>query len=832
MFRDHISLSTARHDHALLLAPLILDPVEKTAQPVPDLLRKDNGRAKQLTAAVTVLLLSPLCVKVGSAQQVQVAANARAAASGDTYAGLEEIVVTAQRREESSQHAAIAISTLGGDSVSDANITRPGGLGAVVPSLQVQDGTGPYSLFYVRGVGNFAANGLSDAALAFNFDGVTVSRSGTSGFFYDLERVEVLKGPQGTLYGRNATGGAINVISKKPVLGQFGAEAALQYGNYAAFRADGMLNLPVGDNVALRAAVFSTQHDGYMNDRSDDQDDLGGRVSLLYSPSDSLRVSVVADYFKQGGILSGGTVIGVTNPAVATPPKFSPSDRIGLFAPETTAYLATQLNLVSRRTFAPFTNISNEDNVFWGVSATIDWTTPIGTLTVIPAYRDSSIDYTSFAVGTMLRENSHDKQTSVEVRLASPTDQTLRYVLGAFYLHDPNEVPRFDVNQQSIATFQSYKAKTDSQAAFANLTYALIDEVRLAGGVRYTKDNKYFSDANSATNSIICTAPGFTPCPNAGVLPYTQMTPVPPQFFNPNGTITTLSTITNNNSQGYSRTTWRAGADWDVTDSNLLYASYETGFKSGGFFFSGDPDNFYDPETIDAYTLGSKNRFLDDRLQINVELYHWKYHDQQISHLSLDSLGTLIFPTENVGMATFQGAELDLQARPFRHTLISADVQYNDAVYDDFIYKTPNLNGGFFNGTTCPNVGTPGAVYTVNCSGKTPPYAPEWSVSAAVQQTIPLPGGGRLVGDARVHYQTETLTGLEFLPVEYQDAYSIWDFDLTYSTANDRLSIGAFVNNAFNETVISYSFPTPQSGFATGILQRPQTYGARIGVRF
>ncbi len=780
---------------------------------------------KRSMLVVTSLILSPLVTGTATAQNPPASPS-----SGSDIAGLEEIVITAQRREESSQRAAIAISTITGDAVVDANITRPGGLEAVVPSLQAHDGTGPYSLFYVRGVGNFASNGLSDPALSFNFDGVTVAQTGTSGFFYDLERVEVLKGPQGTLYGRNATGGAINVISKKPLLGQFASEVGLQYGNYSSFRADGMLNVPLGDTAAMRAAVFRTRHDGYMSDGTDDQDDTGARLSFRYEPDESLNISLLADYFKQDAVMASPTVIGVTNSFIATAPSFSPDDRIGPFAPQTSAYLANQLNVLSRRTFAPFTDVSNQDNRYWGVASTINWTTSAGTLTVIPAYRDTQIDYTSFAVGVMLRERSHDKLTSLEVRLASPSEQALRYVVGAYYLHNPNEVPYYQVNQQSVATFQNRETQTDSQAAFASLSYAIVPDVRISGGVRYTKDEKSFNGTTSA-NSIICTLPGFTLCPNAGVFPYTQTAPIPPQFFNPNGTITTLTTIVNNNEESYSKVTGRVGADWEITDQNLLYASYETGFKSGGFFFSSDT-NFFRPETIRAYTLGSKNRFLDNRLQANVEVYYWKYYDQQISHLSRDSQGLLIFPTENVGLATFKGVELELQARPFRNTTLNAGIQYNDGVYDQFIYTTPNQNGGTFNGTSCPNLGTPGTSYTVDCSGKTPPNAPEWSISAGLQQNIPLPGGATLVGGARVKYQTEVLTGLEFLPVQYQDAYSIWDFDLTYSSRDERFSIGAYVNNAFDKTVVAFSFPTPLSGFATGILKAPLTYGGRIGVRF
>jgi iron complex outermembrane receptor protein len=181
------------------------------------------------------LALASICAFSAGAFGVDFAA-AQGVATGDAASdqGLAEIVVTATRREESSQHAAVAISTISGSAITDANITRPGELNDLLPALQASDDTGPYSTFYVRGVGNYATNALSDPALLFTFDGVTASRSGTSGFFYDLERVEVLKGPQGTLYGRNATGGAINVISKAPVLGEFGGDASIEFGNYSS----------------------------------------------------------------------------------------------------------------------------------------------------------------------------------------------------------------------------------------------------------------------------------------------------------------------------------------------------------------------------------------------------------------------------------------------------------------------------------------------------------------------------------------------------------------------------------------------------------------------
>ena len=763
------------------------------------------------------------------AQETPAATNEGTAASDDT-GGLQEVLVTARRREESAQKASIAISTVSAADLAAANATHAGDLTQLVPALQAYDQTGPYSGLYVRGVGNFAANALFDPAVTFNFDGVTVGRANTAGFFYDVDRVEVLKGPQGTLYGRNATGGAINVLSKMPDPNSFSADASFDFGNYSTNREDGMLNLPVADNAAVRFAAFHARHDGYMSDGSGDEDDTGGRLSFLWKGTDALTVKVVADYFHQGGQGAGSTIIGTTSSFVASP-SFSPSDRYGLFSQQVGAYLATQPDFTNGGTFTPYENLNHEDNRSWGVAATIDLATPIGTITLVPAYRASDLDYTSFAVGAMLSELNDDRQKTVELRLASDNDQAFRYVVGVFYLDDPDNVPRFDINQQAAETYQSYTTDTTSRAAFASLSYAITSSVRLSGGARYTRDDKDFN-GTQYNNTIVCTVEtAFGPsCPGAGTIPYSNTTPLAPAFFNPNGTITTSSTINNNQGASYSKTTWRGGVDWDVTDQNLLYASVETGYKAGGFFFWSDYDVFK-PETITAYTIGSKNRFLDNKLQLNAELFYWKYHDQQISHLGIDSKGIVGFPTENVGEATYKGAEVELQARPWRTTLVSADVQYEEGVYNSFLYHTPNQNNGVSNGTGCPNGAAPADVYTVNCSGDTPPYTPRWTITGSLQQTLPLPSGD-LVGGAHVHFQSTTLTALDFLPVEYQHSYAMWNFDLTYHAANDRYYVGPYIDNAFNKTAIDFSFAVPFSGFATGLLQNPRTYGIRGGVHF
>jgi iron complex outermembrane receptor protein len=743
-------------------------------------------------------------------------------ASGSSESGLEEIVVTAQRREESLQKAAIPVSAVSGETIRDAGIVSPTALTSVVPALQVSTAAGPYNIFYLRGVGNFNGNALSDSAIAFNVDGVYLGRpSSTTGFFYDLERVEVVKGPQGTLYGRNATGGAINVITQGAKLNSFEGNVTAEGGNESEVRVDGAVNIPLGPIAAVRAAAIYAKHGGYMSDGTDDEKEGGGRISLRVVPNDNLKIDVIGDVFRQGG-----------NGPGATPIALGVDNRYGITSAQGQAFYASQPNTLLGRNFYPISVGSFQRNNYWGVSSTIDWSTPFGNLTIVPAHRDGQLDFQSLAAGFFIRQEEHSRQNSVETRFATPDTEPLRGLLGLYYFDEDINDPLIAYNHQSNGSFQSLSTGTTSKAAFGRLTYAIVPNIRLTAGARYTKENKDFS-GRIAAPSRICVFPA---CPNAAPFPYNVFTPAAPDFDPlPDGTITAPAFVDNTGANSkhasFSKATYRGGVDWDVTDQSLLYASYETGFKAGGFFFSTD-SGVYKPEKISAWTLGSKNRFLDNRLQLNAEAFYWRYKDQQISHLGFDSAGIAIFPTENVGSSTMKGFELDSEFLLFTNTLLSADAQYLDARYDNFVYSKPNLNGGFGNGTGCPNIGTPGQFYTINCSGSQPPNAPLWTLNLGAQQTVPLSNGGKLVANARSHFQTNTLTGLEFTAVEVQHGYWTADASLTYSAPDDRYFVTGFVNNAFDRTIMGETFPPPFSLFTVATLRPPRTYGLRVGFRF
>jgi iron complex outermembrane receptor protein len=734
--------------------------------------------------------------------------------------GIKDIVVTAQRRSENLQKVAIPVTAVSGKDLIAQGVTTPTGLTTVVPALQVAPAAGPFTLFYLRGVGNFNGNALSDPAIAFNFDGVYIGRpSSTSGFFYDLDRVEVLKGPQGTLYGRNATGGAINVISTRPVLGQTSAEATVEVGNYNAVRADAAINVPTSANSALRLAGSYVRHDGYMRDGTDDQNDLAGRASFRWEPSSDLTVNIVADGLRQRGEGTGGTPV---EPGI--------KDRDGFLSPQGQAFVGSQPDFLLGQPMTPFTVKPYLHNNYWGISATVDWRTPIGTVTVVPAYRTASLDYTSEAPGFYLWQKEKDYQGSLEMRLASPDSQPLRYLLGAFVYSEINSVPYDFIWQQANVNLDSYRQHDSNEAVFGRLTYALADTVRIGAGARYTDEVKHLG--GSLLGDV--RACQFASCPGAQPLPY-SLTLAEPNFnpFAGGGAITIPVAVDDSSTSGqrahFSKFTYRFNAEWDVSPRNLLYATYETGFKSGGFFFTSD-NGTYQPETINAYTVGSKNRFLDNRVQLNVELFYWRYHNQQISHLVLDSAGQAVFATQNVGQATYKGAEVDTRIKLSRTTEINADIQYLDARYTSYVYLTPNTNGGISNGTGCGG-GVAAATYTIDCSGSRPPYAPDWTINLGAQQTVPV-ATGRLVGDVRAHWQSRTLTGLEFTPAEYQKPWWNLDAQIAFTTGDDRLTLAVYGQNLLNTTTVANSFAVPFTTFTAASLTPPRTYGLRGTVKF
>lgn len=748
-------------------------------------------------------------------------------ASASTTAELTPVMITAQRRTEDVQRAPVAITVLSSDAIRDARLTQPQDLTSLVPGLQIGSLAGGSPLIYLRGVGNFAGNSLQDPTVTFNFNGVYIARpTASGGLFYDLERVEVLKGPQGTLYGRNATGGAVNILPRRPVLGVFTGEMAAEYGQYNGVHVDGAVNLPIGERAGVRIAGQHTSHNGYMMDRTDDQKDWSGRLSFRYDVSDALALRAVADYFDQGGHGPGSTPVatGVEN-------------RFGVTSEEGAAYYGTQKVTIAGRNWLPYASIQRANNRHWGFNTTMDWRTAAGALTVISASRASRLDALNSPAGNLLTIQEHSRQNSVEARLSSAPHPRLRTLIGAFFFDEDIATPDggvFRPYNQFNVSLQRPQSGVTSAALFGRATWEATDRIRATLGARQTQERKYFKGSLQSIQKLCL--PFGTTCPNAQPFPVDisdPPIPFPPDTYmisvpSADGTRLVQFLVLADQSAKFSRTTWRSSLEYNVSDRGLLYTSYETGFKSGGFFFSND-DPRYKPESIGALTLGLKSRLADNRVQANVELFDWRYRDQQVSKLSIDSRGATNLRTENIGQARIRGFETALEYLPQANTRLSADVQYLNAIYKSYSFHTPQrpLSGC----VVTPLKTTPPADYLVDCSGKRSPYAPVWTQAFGAAQVVPLKSASLIV-ETRARHQSETLVGIDFLREQQQPAYWTADASLSLTTADKRRSVGIFAQNLTDRTVMSNTFVVPFSTFTVAALRPPRTLGVRLISRF
>ena len=767
-----------------------------------------------------VLLASVACVGLGVPGIAVAQSNAATAESADAQVseGLDEIVVTAQRREENLQKTALAVSAVTGDDLTKSGITETSNLGKLVPSLVVQP-TGGTTSFFLRGVGTNSQNSFSENAVAFNFNGIYVGRpTAPAGVFYDLERVEVVKGPQGTLYGRNATGGAINVIPKKPQLGEFSGEALFEYGNYDSKKGSLALNIPLGEIAALRVAGQIVNRDGYITDGYDDDKGEAVRASLLIQPSDLWSMTLVGDYYNQHGKGSGAVLL--PSAAFAVPDL---EDRVSISDPRAQAAIRGYAAGI----FAPpfcggFGNFVNSgcialpgtdgflDNKFYGVSATVVGDMGFGTLTFIPAWRRSDVRFRTYLPGFAGDIVDLAEQTSLEVRLASNEDQRLRYVLGAFYFGENQATENFFRQGNLSTTRFTPRLNTESIAAFGQLTFDVSDAFRIVAGGRYTSESK---------SQLTSTASGGLPGPIQ-----------PPLSVPFTGDL------------NFKKFTWKVGVEFDAGPSSLIYANVATGFKSGGFFVAQPPTNTFEPETLRAYTVGAKNRFFDNKLQLNIEAFYWDYTDQQITYVGGVRTGAGIFAqgsiTQNAGKSRMYGAEFEARFAPSRNDLFSINLQYLNGKYNSLLTSNfsptgaPVTTGCTTLGSRAANPGINGArFYDIDCSGKPTVNSPRWALNLGYERTFELSGDLALIFGARGNIESSRFMNSNFRPEEKQDGFATADAYLTLESMNSW-SITGFINNITDEEILARAGTRPILDFPVGTLRPPRTYGVRVGFSF
>ena len=824
-------------------------------------------------------LVATSALAISVTGQAALAQNAQNnAAETERPGGLNVITVTAQRREESLQDAAIAINAVSGEELERTGVVDVTQLNKVAPALYVPESGGANVGYFIRGVGNFANNGYTNPAVAFNLDGVYVGRpSSTVASFLDVARVEVLKGPQGTLYGRNATGGAVNVIPNTPRLGVLEGSVSAQYGNYDAIETTGVINLPIGDRVAARLAGTYSERDGYYDDGTGAKEDLALRGQLFFEISPAADIRLSADYSTQKGTGPGLDIDGVYTFAPFTPDATVPNWQFiaappsvrdpftGLFAPQTLEFI--EENATAAPLYSPVQGYDYpyRDDEYWGINAEFNLDLGGADLVVIPAYRRSELD-NQFNGAPFKAGLNQDKaeQFSVEGRLSGDTGP-LEWLLGAYYFDESVEGVN-SYNQFSTVSFQDFASDTESVAVFARASFSVTEDFRVVGGIRYTDENRSIDALSISTTGVCLRESAFGPpsCPQVptipvgltlqdsleqldpslfpagspldgpvpyGAFPYGPFGPTGPQAL----LINTPTEIVR--SSGDDEITWRAALEYDATPDNLLYASFETGFRAGGFNLTFGQEE-YDPEYIDAYTIGSKNSFFDNRLQLNFEAFYWEYRGQQLAALGVDDRGNNSFYTRNVGQSSIKGAEIDFQALVTETTLLRGGVQYLDATYDTFVYDQVDLSDD----TDPPNFLTPitgcdytqnlGAqrTFTIDCSGKPALNAPDWTINLGVQQTFEL-RDYEVIATLDGRYRSERVIGFNYLPTGNAGDDVTIDASLSLVPYDKGFTASVFVRNLTNEAMRSL-YQLGAANVASSKFEPPRTFGVRVGYGF
>ena len=416
--------------------------------------------------------------------------HAAAAEAGDEP--LQEVIVTAERREENLQKASLTIQVLGSGEIQRAGLSGATDLSRVTTGVEIGVG-GVNDQIFIRGVGSFAESPLSAPGVAFNVDGIYVGRpDGIGANFYDVSRVEVLKGPQGTLYGRNANGGSINVITNQPELGVTSGGVDLTAGNFQLGRVQGFANVALGDTSALRAAFDVMHRDGYLSDHTDDDIHQAGRLRYKFKPSDGFSLLVNADYAHLGG-RGGGSVWLPRRP--------------GSDAYEATTAAAANDYLHSFLPLGPLVDSQNpdsfQDSTLFNLSAQLDWDIGFATLSVLPAYRHTDIDARTYN-GLRYSQSEKTRQESLEARLGNG-NSWLTWVVGTYYF---NETPNGSIGVYQSNILQNYlidyQPTTKAAAGFGQVTVSITDRFRLIGGGRYTHEHATLSGEinNQATDPV------------------------------------------------------------------------------------------------------------------------------------------------------------------------------------------------------------------------------------------------------------------------------------------------------------------------------------------
>jgi iron complex outermembrane receptor protein len=778
---------------------------------------------------------------------------------------LEEVIVTAQKRTESLQDVPISVSAMSGEKINDQGITNLEELTLYIPNVNINQGQAQPNL-YIRGVGS-GTNAGFEQSVGMYIDGVYSGRGALAAvpLTMDLERVEVLKGPQGILFGKNTIGGAINITTAKPSFETEGMVDALYSDDHGEQIYNVMLNGGITDKIAGRLAVRYDGLDGWWDNKllktqGPNRDNWYGRAGLLFDASDTLEILTKYEY---GDFQTDDQALVVYQSD--QPLNFRGEDVIPI---------------VDDQDKAAF-DIGDNAEVRTDVAAiTVNWDVDFATFTSISAYskydRKTQTNSDFAATAGLHRTLDEDfEQWSQEIRLVSPGGETVDWIAGAYYEHAELNISRANsavdfalsgplvgrpivVLPDSATVPSKFDQDTDAYAAFAQLTYSLTDTVRITGGLRFNHEEKELDKRAGGPGTEL------------GIRGVSLGQPEVIVRARPaDGNI--ITDLRSHDWQGLDRDkdkwTWSFNTQWDATDSAMLYASVSTGFKSGGFdeaytgagdfvrlsdnIFTGEPNGEvvpgadpsildYTDETVLAYELGAKMGLLDGAAELNIAVFRSEYDDLQTSSLVGD-----VFRVGNAGEAITQGVEVDGRWALTERLTLGGSIAYLDATYDDFKgatctvpQATDPLNvPGCLSLTTGENLTEPLSMTNPGGQDLTDEdllFAPEWSSNLNVAYVYPFDNGLELMATVDMNYSDTYYSALDLDPNNEHDDVTLWNARLALSGDNDKWSVAVIGKNLSDETTYAWKndVPLTNSNSYFAVTQRPRSVAIQARYRF
>ncbi|MFO1466293.1 MAG: TonB-dependent receptor [Steroidobacteraceae bacterium] len=746
----------------------------------------------------------------GAALLAVTAAWAQAPAPAAPGESLEEVIVTATRRAESVQDIPVSITAISGDQLAQMGVTQTRELVELAPNITSQGSfsrTAP--AYFIRGIGSTQFNPNSNSKVGVYVDDTYLSSPAVHGAqVFDIDRVEIARGPQGYLFGQNTTGGLVRSITRRPVIGAgTNGNLSLTYGRFGEKDLSAALGFDMGSRAAGRIAIDSQQRDGISRNLltgadTGATDTLAWRAQFLFAVSDSVKLSFNAHGSNDESDLVPYKQLGLVDPATGAPcaaPGLGSGCTDFFGYADTTRYHEGSWDVPNQ-----FSKVHAG-----GGSMTLEWAAPSFTLTAVSAYErnHSSINEDTDVSPLDVVHGAYDAkphQFSQEIRLASQDSAALRWIAGLYYFREVFEggvhfaIPGFGpsffsgVSGVPEGFGQRSHMLTRSYAAFGSLDFKLDERTKLSVGLRATHESKDVRYAAYLTN-----VSSVTPATFVGMFDIEPLA--------------LFQTIDFRKKRDWNNLSGRIALDYKFADDVMGYVSVARGFNSGNFnggaFLDITEASLVNPELLKSYEVGIKSQLLGGKLRLNGDFFYYDFTDQQVFVLASGAGGLPFQQLSNAAASSLYGAELELAYRPVSALMLQAGVGLTHSKFDKF--DSP-LGG--------------------NLSGMQLPSAPKTNFNLLARYTVPLPGGSLSI-EADTKYNSHQFFSVNNDPLLAQDAYWLANARLSYATSDDRLTVTLWGRNLGDKQYLTGAYDLAAFGFDQLVPADQRTYGLTVSIR-